>query len=170
MCACSYACCSECACLCALSWVVRWWSCLRRASSNLLIWSGRRRAELGCSKTYCATMHVRMKYTVALCSDFLLWSLFTKCVSRSGTTLLDWIFYEWVGLPEQWCWSVSGPQGKCEYLWHCSVNVIQNVCVCVYNHRNPLSLKHLYVFLLQKRPDPIRVLSSLQRLFRSLCE
>lgn len=44
------------------------------------------------------------------------------------------------------------------------------VCVCVYNHRYLLPLKHLHVFLFQKRHDPIHVLSVLQRSFKSLCE
>lgn len=45
-----------------------------------------------------------------------------------------------------------------------------NIC----SHRYPLPLEHLHIFffcfLFQKRPDPIHVLSVLQRLFKSLCE
>lgn len=47
-------------CVCALSWVVRWWSCLRHASSKLQIWIGRRGAVHGCSKTYSESMQVCM--------------------------------------------------------------------------------------------------------------
>lgn len=57
---------SQCACVCGLSWAVRWWSCLRHASSKLPIWPGRRCAELDCSKTYSASMQVWPEYSPAL--------------------------------------------------------------------------------------------------------
>lgn len=122
-------------CLCALSWVVRWWSCLRRASSSLQIWSGRRCAALVCNKTYSKSFHVCMICTFTFCSVLLLWFLFTMCLSHSCTALLDWIVYERIGLPVQWCWYMPGYQGKCNYLCFCTVNVME---MC--NHRYWLPL------------------------------
>lgn len=42
----------------AFSWAVRWWSCLKLASSGLPTWSGRRGSERSCSKKSNASMQV----------------------------------------------------------------------------------------------------------------
>lgn len=47
--------------MCVLSWAVRWWSCLRHASSSLQIWTGRSCSETVCSKRYRSFIEVCSK-------------------------------------------------------------------------------------------------------------
>lgn len=69
---------------------------------------------------------------------------YSPSFSHSGTALLDWIFYEWIGLPEQWCWSVSGPQRECEHLCPCVVYCLTKKClhsqISFYTHTECFSV------------------------------
>lgn len=81
---------------------------------------------------------------VGLCSSCLSWLLFSECVSCSGSALFDWIFYERFGLQEQRRWSVSCSEGKREYFWLCTPNVIQTCVSTIIDDRVPF--KHSFCF------------------------
>lgn len=98
-----------CVCGCGFSWVVRWWSCLRHASSNLLIWNGKRCAELDCSRTYSVSIQVCMQSGGALLQLFAVILILWVC-------FLQWHGFIWLDL--LWMvWAAGAATLICVWFW-----------------------------------------------------